>query len=319
MNGSRSWRIRAALLGFWLLPAVIGTIGFHLVPSRLNPDLPTASLFLSQFVMWGTWGLWTALIWYVGDRIPFRAGQRLRALVVHLLLGAAIVFVQIFVYARTSVAFGLDEPRGFESTLVIGIRSYGDVFLVIVCAIVVAQMAMRWYEEWQAGRVLAARMSEDLAQAQLRALQAQLNPHFLFNALNSIVTLIGRDPALAQQLVVRLADLLRATLRAGDGQVIALTQELEFTRRYLDIELVRFADRLRVGGRRDQHRTRWCRRLRCNRWWKMRCCMVSLGRPVPASCPSARHGSSRSWCCVFGTPARGYRPTPPPPVLVRDW
>lgn len=246
MNGSRSWRIRAALLGFWLLPAVIGTIGFHLVPSRLNPDLPTASLFLSQFVMWGTWGLWTALIWYVGDRIPFRAGQRLRALVVHLLLGAAIVFVQIFVYARTSVAFGLDEPRGFESTLVIGIRSYGDVFLVIVCAIVVAQMAMRWYEEWQAGRVLAARMSEDLAQAQLRALQAQLNPHFLFNALNSIVTLIGRDPALAQQLVVRLADLLRATLRAGDGQVIALTQELEFTRRYLDIELVRFADRLRV-------------------------------------------------------------------------
>jgi hypothetical protein len=246
MNGARTWQVRAALLGFWLLPAIIGTIGFHLVPSRLNPDLPTASLFLSQLMMWGAWGLWTALIWYVGDRVPFRAGQRLRALAVHILLGAAIVFVQIFVYARTSVAFGLGEPRGFESTLVIGIRSYGDVFLVIFCAIVVAQMAMRWYDEWQAERVLAARMGEDLAQAQLRALQAQLNPHFLFNALNSIVTLIGRDPAMAQQLVVRLADLLRATLRAGDGQVIPLAQELAFTRRYLDIEMMRFADRLRV-------------------------------------------------------------------------
>lgn len=246
MSGMRTWRVRTALLGFWLLPTIIGTIGFHLVPSRLNPSLPTAALFLSQFVMWGAWGLWTAVIWYVGDRVPFRAGERLRAFVVHLLLAALIVFVQIFVYAKTSVAFGLDEPRGFESTLVIGIRSNGDVFLVIFCAIVVAQMAMRWYDEWQAERVLAARMGEDLAQAQLRALQAQLNPHFLFNALNSIVTLIGRDPAMAQQLVVRLADLLRATLRAGDGQVIPLAQELEFTRRYLDIELVRFADRLRV-------------------------------------------------------------------------
>jgi LytS/YehU family sensor histidine kinase len=77
-------------------------------------------------------------------------------------------------------------------------------------------------------------------------LQAQLNPHFLFNALNSIVTLIGRDPAQAQQVVVRLADLLRATLKAGELQEIPLAQELEVTRRYLDIEQVRFADRLRV-------------------------------------------------------------------------
>lgn len=224
----------------------MGTIGFRLVPSRLNPELPTWALFLSQLAMWGTWGVWTALIWYVGDRIPFRAGERLRALAIHILLAAVVVVVQIFVQARVSVAFGLAEPRGFESTLVVGIRSAGDVFLVIFCAIVIAQMALRWYGQWQTERLLAARMGEDLAQAQLRALQAQLNPHFLFNALNSIVTLIGRDPALAQQLVVRLADLLRAALKAGDGQEIPLAQELEFTRRYLDIELVRFADRLQV-------------------------------------------------------------------------
>lgn len=57
-----------------------------------------------------------------------------------------------------------------------------------------------------------------MARASLQALRAQLNPHFLFNALNAVVTLIGRDPALARDVLVRLADLLRATLTAGEAQ-----------------------------------------------------------------------------------------------------
>lgn len=68
----------------------------------------------------------------------------------------------------------------------------------------------------------------------------------MFNALSSVVTLIGRDPELAQRTVVRLADVLRATLRTGDAQEVALQQEIELTRRYLEIEEVRFADRLTV-------------------------------------------------------------------------
>jgi sensor histidine kinase YesM len=239
--------MRAALLLFWLVPAFMGTIGFRLVPSRLNPTLSTGAILLSQLGMWGGWALWTALTWMVGDRVPYRAGHRVRFAVVHLLLGMAIIGMQIFLQAAVSTAFGLSERRGFESTLVLGIRSYGDVYVVVYVAIVVSQLATRLYSQWQAERVAAARMSEDLAQAHLRALQAQLNPHFLFNALNSIVTLIGRDPALAQQLVVRLADLLRTTLRTDQAQEVTLAQELEFTRRYLDIEQVRFADRLTVS------------------------------------------------------------------------
>jgi LytS/YehU family sensor histidine kinase len=161
--------------------------------------------------------------------------------------GVAVVVAQIFWQALWAVAFGIGEKRGFESTLVIGLRSSGDYFVVIYCAVVVAQLAVRWYTQWQTERLAAARLGEDLAQAHLRALQAQLNPHFLFNALNSIVTLIGRDPALAQTLVVRLADLLRATLKTGESQEVPLLQELEVTRRYLEIEQVRFADRLRVS------------------------------------------------------------------------
>lgn len=247
MTVSRAeWRLRLQLLLFWLVPAAMGTVGFSLVPSRLNPDLSTPGIILSQLCMWGGWACWTLIIWMTGDYLRAARSNRITMLLTYVLLGMVVIVTQIFVQTGIAVAFGMAEPRGVESTLVIGIRSYGDYFVVLYCAIVVAQLAMQWYANWQSERVMAARMGQDLAQAQLRALQAQLNPHFLFNALNSIVTLIGREPALAQQLVVRLADLLRATLRAGDRQEIPLAQELELTRRYLDIERVRFADRLRV-------------------------------------------------------------------------
>jgi len=239
-------RFRLFLLAFWIVPALVGTLGFRLVPSRISPDIPLHSLFLAQLSIWGAWGVWSTIIWSVGNRFPFERGRLLRALAVHVPLGVVLITLHILVQARLSIWFGLGEPRGLESTIVIGVRSYGDIFVVIFCTIVGAQVAFRWYANWQTQRLIAARMGEDLAQAQLRALQAQLNPHFLFNALNSVVTLIGRDPPMAQRTVVRLADLLRATLRAGDTQQIPLSQELDVTRRYLEIEQVRFADRLTV-------------------------------------------------------------------------
>ena len=171
-------RFRLFLLAFWIVPALVGTLGFQLVPSRLNPELSLGGLLLSQLGMWGLWSVWSMLIWTVGDRVPFERGGMRQAFMVHVPLGIAIVLVQILLQAQLSIVFGLAEWRGLESTIVIGVRSYGDVFVVLFCAIVGAQVAFRWYANWQAQRVVAARMGEDLAQAQLRALQAQLNPHF---------------------------------------------------------------------------------------------------------------------------------------------
>jgi LytS/YehU family sensor histidine kinase len=89
-------------------------------------------------------------------------------------------------------------------------------------------------------------LGSELAKAQLTALKLQLNPHFLFNTLNSISTLIHSDPRAADSMVVRLGALLRMTLAAGDEQEVALANELELVRAYLQIELTRFGDRLRI-------------------------------------------------------------------------
>lgn len=83
-------------------------------------------------------------------------------------------------------------------------------------------------------------------EAELEALKAQLNPHFLFNALNSVMTLITSDPPAAQRMLVRLSELLRITLATNDAQEVSVEQELALVERYLEIERIRFGDRLAV-------------------------------------------------------------------------
>ena len=93
----------------------------------------------------------------------------------------------------------------------------------------------------------ASRRAEVLArEAQLRALKAQVNPHFLFNTLHSIAELVHDNPARAETMIVRLSDFLRLTLDHVGTPEVPLSEELDFLRRYLEIEQMRFEDRLQV-------------------------------------------------------------------------
>ena len=93
----------------------------------------------------------------------------------------------------------------------------------------------------------AAELHAQITDARLNALRAQLNPHFLFNTLNGISTLVDEDPPGARRMIARLSDLLRHTLGEGDEQEIALARELEMLRLYLDIMEVRFQGKLEVS------------------------------------------------------------------------
>jgi Histidine kinase len=242
-------RDRLLLVGFWLLPAALATLAFLWVPSRYNPALGFAGIFASQALIWMPWGLWSLLITALADRLPLERGNLGRAVLAHLALCAVVLPAEMLVISATTRAFGLvadDAPRHLDSILALGLRQYGDMLFVVYWAVVGADTAWRWHARWRAASLREARLGEDLAQARLEALRAQLNPHFLFNSLNAIVSLIDRNPAAAQQMTIRLADLLRATLAAGDVQQQSLREELELTRRYLEIEQVRFADRLSV-------------------------------------------------------------------------
>jgi signal transduction histidine kinase len=109
--------------------------------------------------------------------------------------------------------------------------------------------AIAFYRQSIARARAIERLGAELAQAELRALRAQIHPHFLFNTLNTIAALVRENPAEAEETITRLADVFRYALRASEQEHARLGDELEFVRAYLDIEHTRFGDRLRVVER----------------------------------------------------------------------
>ncbi|HEX9129704.1 MAG TPA: histidine kinase [Gemmatimonadaceae bacterium] len=132
---------------------------------------------------------------------------------------------------------------------------------IVYVAVLGAGLARNYYVRYQARldetrrleaeatelRAEAAELHAQVADARLNALRAQLNPHFLFNTLNAVSTLVDEDPPGARRMIARLSDLLRHTLGEGDEQEITLARELEMLRRYLDIMEVRFQGKLDVS------------------------------------------------------------------------
>jgi LytS/YehU family sensor histidine kinase len=118
--------------------------------------------------------------------------------------------------------------------------------LLTYSAIVAVIMAIGFYRQWVTRERQALQLEAELARAQLDALKTQLNPHFLFNSLNGIAELILEMPQVAEQMLLRLSDLLRSTLSATNTHELRLDQEIAFIRNYLEIERMRFQDRLSI-------------------------------------------------------------------------
>jgi LytS/YehU family sensor histidine kinase len=117
---------------------------------------------------------------------------------------------------------------------------------MVYAAIVGVSHAIAYYHEAQEQKLKEAQLETRLMEAQLKTLQAQLHPHFLFNTLHAISTLIHRDPEAADRMISRLSDLLRITFDRSSDAKITVKEEIEFLQKYLDIEQTRFPDRLVV-------------------------------------------------------------------------
>jgi signal transduction histidine kinase len=139
---------------------------------------------------------------------------------------------------------GVDWVSRIFVTLPAGVAVY-------VC-IVGIEHAIRYFTEGREREVQLARLSEQLAAARFAALQAQVNPHFLFNTLNTIAVFVrGNDRQAAVRIVEQLSDVLRSTLSSHQTNEVTLAEELELVRQYVAIEQARFSDRLRPEFRID--------------------------------------------------------------------
>jgi two-component system, LytTR family, sensor kinase len=119
--------------------------------------------------------------------------------------------------------------------------------VVLYVATVLGWHAVTHYRDLKERKVRAAELESLLHQAQLEALRSQLHPHFLFNTLHSIAELLHENPALAEQLILRLAELLRKVLQTPVRQEVPLAEEIEFIKGYLEIEQMRLGERLSIA------------------------------------------------------------------------
>jgi sensor histidine kinase YesM len=112
--------------------------------------------------------------------------------------------------------------------------------------VVFGHLGWHYYQRYRERELQAAELGRELVEARLDALRLQLNPHFLFNTLHAISALIHEDPEAADRMVARLSDLLRLSLDQSKPQEVPLSEEIAFLDRYLEIELTRFGDRLKI-------------------------------------------------------------------------
>jgi two-component sensor histidine kinase len=188
------------------------------------------------------------ILWFCGRLRP-QAGHRVRWFMVHMVGALAfslshVAFVSWLEAGERSVQTGeiLTFNYLFEKLLV----SYtlSDIFKYWI--VVLGYLGWHYYQAFRERERQAAALSIELAQARLQALRMQINPHFLFNTLNAISALIHENPDAADRMIVLLSQLLRRTLERSDMQEVPLREELEFLRGYLQIEQMRFPDRLTV-------------------------------------------------------------------------
>jgi hypothetical protein len=138
------------------------------------------------------------------------------------------------VWNETGASVALEIPRKFTQT-----AAFRVLLLLAIAAI-----GTLLYRQRVRRLEMRERLRTALVEAQLDALQFQLRPHFLFNTLNSILPLVGRDPERARQMVIRLGELLRVSLQSDETPLVTVDEEIAILDKYLSIERVRFRDRL---------------------------------------------------------------------------
>lgn len=191
-----------------------------------------------NLIEWYLWGLLAPGIVWLARRFPLEREHWGRSLAVHSVAGVGVSLLK-----WTLNNFLRRYLLGFPGMYLIYVFHQNFVTYWIVVA---ATQGYLYYSRYREGELRTAQLSAQLAQAQLQALRMQLHPHFLFNTLNAISTLVHKDPEIADRMIARLSDLLRLTLENIGVQEVPLAQELQFLERYLEIERMRFPDRLQV-------------------------------------------------------------------------
>lgn len=232
---------------FFLLGSVISTAYSCLNAGILSiqQGLPFLEALMSSLVSYYILAFLSIPLWYFCQKRPFNKSRMARFFVIHLL--GALLFSTVWIVIVFSIYRLTIDPFGFKMIMaqkvylwqfLDGITKYGLLVGIFY--------TINFYKKFKEKELRETELGLLTKNMELQNLKSQINPHFLFNTLNSVNALMAKDPEKARTMNAILARLLRFSLDGYDKRFVTLKQELDFIRDYLDIEKVRLGNKLRV-------------------------------------------------------------------------
>lgn len=231
-------------LGFlaWTVLALLSACQWAVGMSSLGRPVDWAFLIPDRLVDWYSCAIFTPLFFALARRFPIDRERWVRNLPIHLVVAALVTPLKFALEGWFVIhVMGRDNPPLAQVLA----RSFITENIAFWC-VILAVHAVEFHQRVREREILTARLQARLSEAQLDALTSRLHPHFLFNTLQGISTLVYRDPAAADAMLGHLSTLLRKALSKGQGHELALAEELALLDEYLAIVQVRFGERVKI-------------------------------------------------------------------------
>ena len=228
---------------FWTLLALSFASQFYISSAKAGNEVTWKQAVNYALGDWYVFALLSVPVVRLARRFRFEVGMWARSLSVH--VAGSILFSLAYMVIRAGVGQWQSQASFIEVFRPLLVKTW-HFNLLIYWVIVAVSNAFDYYRKYRERELRASELEKGLAQAKLQALQMQLNPHFLFNTLHSISSLMHKDVEAADRMIARLSDLLRAALDSASTQEVSLGEELKMLELYLSIEQIRFGSRLTV-------------------------------------------------------------------------
>ncbi len=242
----RRWVRLAFTWGIWTFIGIVFTFQGYFTSYRSERPIPFWDAFYMQMTWAYLFALATPLILWAAARLPIERTNWIRSALLHVPISIALSIAltalgRVLIWLRFSYPFG--KPLTFESVTRFVVGNFSEA-IGIYLLIALTSYAYSYYRRYREGQLRTLQLEAQLSHAQLQALKMQLHPHFLFNTLHSISALLNKDVPAARKMITRLGDFLRLTLENSGSQEVTLQQEMDFLSCYLEIERIRFQNRL---------------------------------------------------------------------------